>query len=66
MPNQGKPHLPFVRELLASATGKDKEGNPLLTTKDLAAYSSKRRADARNTNPQFTLSFFHKVFGSSK
>jgi len=63
--NQGKPHIPFVDELLASASGKDKEGNPLLTSKDLAAYSSKRRVDARASNPEYTLSTFHKLFGSS-
>ena len=66
VPNQGKPHIPFVKELLASATGKDKEGNPLLTSKDLAAYSSKRRVDARVSNPEYTLNLFHKLFGSSK
>jgi len=65
VPNQGKPHIPFVEELLASATGKDKEENPLLTLKDLAAYSSKRRVDARASNPEYCLSLFHKLFGSS-
>lgn len=65
VPNQGKPHIPFVDELLASVTGKDKEGNPMLTLKDLAAYSSKRRVDARASNPEFTLSTFHKLFGSA-
>ncbi|KAL0945971.1 hypothetical protein HGRIS_012249 [Hohenbuehelia grisea] len=64
-PDQGTPHLPFIKELLATATGKDAEGNPLLTPADLSAYSSKRRVDARETNPEFTLSFFHKMFGSS-
>ena len=66
-PNQGAPHVPFVDELLASATGKDKEGNPILTLKDLAAYSSKRRVDARVSNPEYyKLDFPHKLFGSSK
>ncbi|KAF8816280.1 Cloroperoxidase [Phlegmacium glaucopus] len=65
VPDQGKPHKPFVKELLASATGKDKDGNPILTSKDLAAYSSKRRVDARASNTAFTLSLFHKIFGSS-
>ena len=66
IPNQGKPHIPFIDELLASATGKDKEGNPSLTLKDLAAFSSKRRVDARDSNPEYTLDLFHKLFGSSK
>jgi len=65
VPNQGVPHSKFVNELLDSATGKDKEGNPILTTKDLAAYSSKRRVDARATNSEYTLDLFHKIFGSS-
>ena len=63
---QGAPHKKFVEELLASASGKDKEGNPLLTLKDLAAYSSKRRVDANDTNSEYTLDFSHKLFGSSK
>ena len=63
---QGAPHNKFVEELLASASGKDKEGNPILTLKDLAAYSSKRRVDARDSNPEYTLDFNHKLFGSSK
>ena len=66
VPNQGKVHVPFVKELLALASGKDKDGNVLLTEKDLSAYSAKRRVDARSNNPNFTLSTFHKVFGSSK
>lgn len=58
--------MPFVKELLALASGKDKDGNVLLTQKDLSNYSAKRRVDARASNPNFTLSTFHKVFGSSK
>jgi len=65
VPSQATPHVQYVDELLASATGKDKEGNPILTSKDLAAYSSKRRVDARASNPEFTLDTFHKLFGSS-
>ncbi|KIM41361.1 hypothetical protein M413DRAFT_71959 [Hebeloma cylindrosporum] len=65
VPDQGKPHLPFVRELLASASGKDKDGNALLTAKDLSEYSAKRRVDAKATNPDFTLDLPHKMFGSS-
>ncbi|KAF9531052.1 heme-thiolate peroxidase [Crepidotus variabilis] len=65
VPDQSKPHLPFVKELLSLASGKDAEGNPLLTPKDLSEYSTKRRVDARLSNPNFTLSKFHKMFGSS-
>jgi len=64
-PDQSKPHEGYIKELLASATGKDKDGNPLLTIKDLSKYSSKRRADARSYNKDFTLDFIHRMFGSS-
>jgi len=64
-PDQSKPHAEYIKALLASATGKDKDGNPILTAKDLSKYSSKRRADARAYNKDFTLSFFHRMFGSS-
>ncbi|KAJ7732777.1 Chloroperoxidase [Mycena maculata] len=64
-PDQGKPHLPFVHGLLGSATGKDKDGNLTLTEADLSRFSGKRRAEARATNPDFTLDKFHKMFGSA-
>ncbi|KAJ7446559.1 Chloroperoxidase [Mycena latifolia] len=63
--DQGKPYLPFITELLASATGKDKAGDVMLTPADVSRYSSKRRAEARATNPEFTLDKVHKTFGSS-
>jgi hypothetical protein len=65
VPDQSKPHLPFIKELLDSASGKDKEGNVILTPEDLSAYSAKRRVDAKAANPDFSLSTFHKMFGSS-
>lgn len=65
-PHQGKPHLLYVKELLESATGKDKEGNALLTSADLSRISAIRRVESRAKNPEFTLSTFHKMFGSSK
>ena len=64
--NQGVPHLPYVKELLESATGKDKEGNVLLTPADLSRISSVRRAESRAKNPEFSLGVFHKFFGSAK
>jgi len=63
--DQGAPYVPYINELLESATGKLPDGSPLLTPADLSRYSSKRRADAKATNPDFSLSLFHKVFGSS-
>jgi hypothetical protein len=65
-PNQSMKHVPFIEELLAAFTGKDKYGNDVLTTKDLSRILGKRRAVARATNNEFSLSFFHKIFGSSK
>jgi hypothetical protein len=58
--------VPFIEELLAAPTGKDKNGNNVLTTRDLSRILGKRRAVARATNKDFSLSFFHKIFGSAK
>ena len=33
---------------------------------DLSKFSAKRRVDARETNPDFTLDFAHRLFASSK
>ncbi|KAJ7235150.1 Chloroperoxidase [Mycena haematopus] len=64
-PDQGKPYLPFIEDLLSSATGKDQDGTRMLTAADLSRFSSKRRAESRATNPDFTLDEFHKLFGSA-
>ncbi|KAF8352008.1 Chloroperoxidase [Amanita rubescens] len=61
---QGKPHLPYIRELLDSASGKDKEGNVLFTMEDLARFSAKRRIDSRASNPEFSLDLNHRMFAS--
>ncbi|KAG1732731.1 Chloroperoxidase [Suillus lakei] len=58
-------HVPFIEELLEAATGKDKNGNNVLTTKDLSRLLGKRRAVARAINREFSLSLFHKIFGST-
>lgn len=63
-PDQSKIHRPFIEDLLSFATGKDKE-QPMLTIKDMSRYSGKRRAEARATNPMFTLDLSHKLFGST-
>ena len=65
-PDQSVIHMPYVKEFLASATGKDEDGNPLMTVADLSRISSKRRAEARAENPEFELNKAHKMFGSSK
>lgn len=64
--SQAKPHVPFIKELLESASGKDEDGNALLTAKDISEFSAKRRVEARATNPEFSLSLAHKLVGSSK
>lgn len=61
-PDQSKPAIDLIDELLASATGK----NNTLTPHDLSLISTKRRREARANNSEFTLSTFHKLFGSSK
>ncbi|KAJ7594379.1 Chloroperoxidase [Mycena floridula] len=63
--DQSKPDVALVEALLASATGQTKDGDFLLTTKDLSKYSAQRRVAAKETNPDFSLSTFHKFFGSS-
>lgn len=65
-PDQSKVAVDLVDGLLESASGKDDDGNSLLLPKDLSVYSGKRRADARATNPQYTTSLAHRLFGSSK
>ena len=59
-------HHPFIRELLDSATGKDQDGNPVLTPADFSLISSKRRAESKATNPDYKLNDLHKLFGSQK
>jgi len=59
--DQGQPAIPLIHELLASGTGPGGD----LTPEDLARMLGRRRADARRTNPQYSLSLFHKLFGSS-
>jgi len=63
---QGEIHTPFVEELLSFATGKDKEGRALLTISDMSKILGKRRSECRENNKEYSLSFFHKVFGSAK
>ncbi|KAK5715377.1 hypothetical protein LTR15_010020 [Elasticomyces elasticus] len=65
VPDQGKPDLGLVHDLLDEATGKMPDGTPLLTKSDLSRALAKRRADARKTNPQYTESRFHNLFGSA-
>ena len=65
-PDQGKPDQDLVDALLKEATGKMPDGSPQLTSADLSRALSKRRADARKSNKEYSESFFHNIFGSSK
>ncbi|OJA15715.1 hypothetical protein AZE42_09957 [Rhizopogon vesiculosus] len=65
-PDQSVKHIPFIEELLATSTVKDKDGNDIITAKDLSKMLGKRRAVARVVNKEFSLSLFHKIFGSTK
>ncbi|KAG2144106.1 Chloroperoxidase [Suillus bovinus] len=64
-PDQSIKCVPFIEELLMAATGKDENDNIVITTKDLSRMLGKRRAVARAVNKEFSLSFFHKIFGST-
>ena len=65
-PDQATIHVPYVKELLESATGTDADGNKVLTIADLSRILSKRRAESRAENPKFSLDRAHKRFGSAK
>ncbi|KAF9821600.1 hypothetical protein IEO21_00446 [Rhodonia placenta] len=60
-PDQGKPCERLITELLASGTGPGGD----ITPADLSRAQGKRRVEAMRTNGQFTLSTFHKLFGST-
>jgi hypothetical protein len=66
VPDQGKPDLKLVHDLLNEATEKMPDGSPRLTIPDLSRALSKRRVDAKRTNKDYTESFFHNTFGSAK
>ncbi|THH08875.1 heme-thiolate peroxidase [Bondarzewia mesenterica] len=66
-PDQSRPSVPLVKELLAAASGPPLPGStdPTLTTADLSRVTSKRRAESMKHNGQFSLGTMHKIFGSS-
>ncbi|KAN0094635.1 hypothetical protein V8E55_002922, partial [Tylopilus felleus] len=65
-PKQWIKHDAFIQELLSFATGKDADGKALLTIHDTSRILGKRRAEAKATNKDYTLSLYHKIFGSTK
>jgi hypothetical protein len=66
VPDQGKPDLKLVNDLLNEASGTMDDGSKLLTIPDLSRALSKRRYYARKTNAAYTESLFHNGFGSAK
>jgi hypothetical protein len=66
VPDQSKPDLQLVHDFLKEATGKMSNGSPRLTIPDLSRALSKRKAEARRTNSEYTESFRHNVFGGAK
>lgn len=65
-PDQSKPDMKLVIDLLKTSSAKAKDGTPIMTIPDLSKALSRRRADARKTNPDYSESFFHNLFGSAK
>lgn len=66
VPDQAKPDLKLVRDLLEGATGTMPDGSPRLTRTDLSLALSKRRVHARKANKDYSETLFHNFFGSSK
>ncbi|KAF2029930.1 Cloroperoxidase [Setomelanomma holmii] len=65
VPDQGKPDLELVDELLRGATGKTPDGRALLTKKDLSLALAKRRKEAKISNQAYSESLFHNGFGAA-
>jgi hypothetical protein len=51
-PDQSIIAVPLIEQLIASASGKDAEGKPLLTPKDLSQALSQRLADSQMSTNQ--------------
>jgi len=62
-PDSSKIATPLIEELLGSASGKDEDGNPILTYSDLSKAFSQRQADSKATNPEFSTSLQLRMFG---
>jgi len=60
-PDQGKPAVDLIENLLNTASGP----NNTLTAADVSRHLAARRAHCKATNPQYSQSFIHKMFGSS-
>ncbi|KZP13752.1 Cloroperoxidase [Athelia psychrophila] len=64
-PVQGTIPVALIEKLLAHSTGKDAEGRTIMTKADLSAALSQRTADSKATNPEYTTSLPHRMFGAS-
>lgn len=60
--DQSKPSARLIEELLESASGPD----GTLTKGDVSRMLSKRRAESKRTNGQYSQAMIHKIFGASK
>ena len=60
--DQSKPAPHLVKALLESATGP----NGTLTKSDVSRMLSKRRAESKRSNGQYSQAMVHKIFGASK
>ncbi|KIY71349.1 Cloroperoxidase [Cylindrobasidium torrendii FP15055 ss-10] len=65
VPDQSEPYVPYIEELLSYASGTAEDGSELLMPDDISRFAAKRRLEAPKENPNFSLEFIHKFFGSS-
>jgi hypothetical protein len=65
-PDTAKIATPLIEKLLDGASGKDADGNPVLTYSDLSKALSQRQADSKANNPEFSRNFQLRMFGFGK
>ncbi|KAF7977962.1 hypothetical protein HWV62_2059 [Athelia sp. TMB] len=64
-PAQGTIAVPLIEQLLSYSSAKDAAGRTIMTKADLGAALKQRFADSKATNPDFTTSLPHRMFGAS-
>jgi len=62
-PDTAKIATPLIENLLDSASGKDADGQPILTYPDLSKALSQRQADSKASNPEFSTNTTLRMFG---
>jgi len=65
-PDTSKIATHLIEKLLNSASGKDKDGNLVLTFPDLSKALSQRQADSKANNPEFSRNCLVRLFGFGK